>query len=148
MGGSGRHLRSPLEWKSQIPGRREEGQTGLCYLRNGRPLFPIGGARARGPLLRVLLFAFLQALEEGLFQEVKLLQGRSEEGGHVADEDAGPSIVVASRERERGGVSSAPKHRDAHRSAMHETRTRDTSQTQGPQPVHLTGAQLPGQSSR
>lgn len=95
MGGSGRHLRSPLEWKSQIPGRREEAQTGLCYLRSGRPLFPIGGARARGPLLRVLLFAFLQALEEGLFQEVKLLQGRSEEGGHVADEDAGPSIVVA-----------------------------------------------------
>ena len=32
----------------------------------------------------------------------------------MADEDAGPSIVAASRERERGGVSSAPKHRDAH----------------------------------
>lgn len=52
----------------------------------------------------------------------------------MADEDAGPSIVVSSRERERerAGVSSAPKHRDVHRSMMDETQTRDTSQTQGP----------------
>lgn len=86
-----------------MPARREEGQTRLCYLRSGRPVFPTGGARARAPLLRVLLFGFLQALEEGLFQEVELLHGCSEEGGHVADEDAGPSIVAALRERERGG---------------------------------------------
>ena len=38
----------PLEWKSEIPDRREEGQTGLSYLRSGRPLFPTGGARAPG----------------------------------------------------------------------------------------------------
>lgn len=73
------------KWKASIPDRRGQGH--------------------RAPLLRVLLFGFLQALEEGLFQEVQLLQGRSEEGGHVADEDAGPSIVVSSREREsRGSV--------------------------------------------
>ena len=50
MGGSGGHLRSPLEWKSEISARREGGQTGLCYLRSGRPLFPIGGAKGQGSL--------------------------------------------------------------------------------------------------
>lgn len=29
MGGSGAHLRSPLEWRSEMPARWEEGQTGL-----------------------------------------------------------------------------------------------------------------------
>lgn len=44
----------PLEWKAEIPDRREEGQTGLSYLRSGRPLFPTGGPGPPGSLTQSL----------------------------------------------------------------------------------------------
>lgn len=75
------YLNSALKWKSSIPSRQSWGH----------------GA----PLLRFLLFGVLQALKERLFKEIQLPQGHSEEGGHVANEDAGPRIVAPSKERNK-----------------------------------------------
>lgn len=63
-------------------------------------------ASLRARLLRFLLFGFLQALKERLFQEIQLPQRQAEEEGHVADEDPGPSIVSPSKERNNTGRES------------------------------------------
>lgn len=67
-----------------------------------------GGQGCRAHLLRFLLFGFLQALEERLFEEVQLLQGHLEEGGHVANEDSGPSIIASCKERKSTGSVQLP----------------------------------------
>ena len=54
---------------------------------------PARGLRAG--LLRLLLFGVLQALQENLFQNIKLLRGHLEQGGHVTNEDSGPGIIVS-----------------------------------------------------
>lgn len=82
------------KWKSSIPDGRGRGH--------------------RAPLLRFLLFGFLQALKERLFQEIQLLQGHAEEGGYAANEDTGPCVIAPSKEREREneqGISSGSKDR-------------------------------------
>lgn len=101
------HSESGLHWDSRwrahsIPlhqllmAGREEGS--ICYLNRALKWeFSIPGRQGWGhgaPLLRFLLFGFLQALKERLFKEIQLLQGHSEEGGHMANEDAGPCIIA------------------------------------------------------
>lgn len=64
------------------------------------------GAGLRARLLRFLLFGFLQALKERLFKKIQLPHGQAEEGGHMANEDPGPSIIAPSKERNNTGRES------------------------------------------
>lgn len=73
------YLKSALKWQSSAPSR--------------------WGRGPRAPLLRFLLFGFLQALKKRLFQEIQLPQGHSEEGGHVANQNSGPRVIAPLEER-------------------------------------------------
>lgn len=64
---------------------------------------------AGGFLLRLLLFGVLQALQEHLFENIKLLHGHLEQGGHVTNEDSGSGIVVPCKGNRTSRVSSGFK---------------------------------------
>lgn len=68
-------------------------------------LLPGVGGGLRAVLLRLLLFGVLQALQEHLFQNVKLLHGHLEQGGHMTNEDSGPGIIVSFKGNRMGKES-------------------------------------------
>ena len=103
---------SRLPWGHPVHSLLMEGkERGGCYLKSALKwqfLIPSRwGQGLRALLLRFLLLGFLQALKERFFQVLQLPQGHSEDGGHVANEDSGPRVVLPSKERNNMSRESA-----------------------------------------